>query len=54
MNDLEKTKIQETIIRMQSNVIDELFLELCKYMSAEQIDGLPVINKINLIAEIRN
>lgn len=31
---------QNTIIKMQSDIIDELFLLLMQYMTVEEVDGL--------------
>lgn len=45
---LEIVEQQNAIIRIQSGVIDELFLLLMQH-----IDGLPCIARINQAAEIR-
>ena len=44
---------QNTIIKMQSDIIDELFLLLMQYMTVEEIDGLDVVKKINEVAKLR-
>lgn len=44
---------QNTIIRIQSGVIDELFLLLMQHISADEADSLPCIARINQAAEIR-
>jgi len=41
------------IIRLQSDVISELFLLLGQHIAAQELDSLPVIEKINLAAEMR-
>ena len=45
---------QNHIISMQSEIINELFKLLGMYMTSEELDNLPVVNKINMAAEIRN
>lgn len=45
--------LQNEIIRIQSNVIDELFRLLSQYVTSEELDSLPVIAEINLAAQIR-
>lgn len=45
---------QNAIIRIQSGVIDELFLLLMQHISAEEVDSLPCIARINQAAEIRS
>ena len=44
---------QNAIIRIQSGVIDELFLLLMQHISVEEADALPVIARMNQAAEIR-
>ena len=44
---------QNTIIKMQSDIIDELFLLLMQYMTVEEVDGLDVVKKINEVAKLR-
>lgn len=56
MERLDLLKVQEAqdaIIRLQSGVIDDLFLLLLQHVSAEELDGLPVIGKINEAARLR-
>lgn len=53
MSELEIVEKQNAIIRIQSGVIDELFLLLMQHISAEDADALPVIARINQAAEIR-
>lgn len=50
---LEIVEQQNAIIRIQSGVIDELFLLLMQHISAEEADSLPCIARINQAAEIR-
>lgn len=44
---------QSAIIRLQSSVIDDLFLLLAQHISAGEADRLPCIQKINLAARLR-
>ncbi len=44
---------QGEIIRIQSEVIDELFLLLLQHITVEEADGLGVVDKINSAARIR-
>lgn len=53
MSELEIAEKQNAIIRIQSGVIDELFLLLMEHISADEADKLPVIARINQAAEIR-
>ena len=50
---LENLESQSEIIRIQSEVIDDLFRILLQYMDAEEADRLPVIEKINRAASLR-
>lgn len=50
---LELFDSQGAIIRLQSEVIDELFRLLCQHMEAEELSSLPVVEKINEAAMIR-
>lgn len=43
---------QERIIDLQKDIIDDLFRLLSMHLSAEELDGLPVIKKINLSAQL--
>jgi hypothetical protein len=49
----EVAEKQDAIIKTQSEVINELFLLLLKYISAEDADMLPVLNKINTAAQLK-
>lgn len=54
--DIDPLKVveqQNAIIRIQSGVIDELFLLLMQHISAEEADSLPCIARINQAEEIR-
>lgn len=57
MSDLEgmsrAMETQNTIIKLQSDVIAELFLMLGQHLSASEMDTLPCVRKINLAAELR-
>jgi len=44
---------QSEIIGIQSGVIDELFSLLAQHITAEELDRLPVIARINEAATIR-
>ncbi|MCM1218111.1 MAG: hypothetical protein NC548_26795 [Lachnospiraceae bacterium] len=53
MSELEIVERQNAIIRIQSGVIDELFLLLMQHISAEEAGSLPCVTRINQTAEIR-
>ena len=53
MNPLNILEKQNAIIRIQSGVIDELFLLLMQHISVEEADALPVVDRINQAAKIR-
>lgn len=53
LNPAEIVDKQNTIIRIQSDVIDELFLLLMQHISADEVDRLPCVEKINEAARIR-
>jgi hypothetical protein len=44
---------QNTIIKMQSDIIDELFLLPMQYITVEEVDGLDIVKKINEVARVR-
>ncbi len=50
---LKVVEQQNAIIRIQSGVIDELFILLMQHISADEADALPCIERINQAAEIR-
>lgn len=53
LNPVEVVERQNAIIKIQSDVIDELFILLMQHIGAEEADRLPVLAKINQAAEIR-
>jgi len=53
VNLIEVVETQNTIIQLQSDVIDELFRLLLQHISAEEADALPAIEKINTAAGLR-
>ena len=50
---LKVVEQQNAIIRIQSGVIDELFILLMQHISAEEAGSLPCVDRINLAAGIR-
>ena len=42
------------IIKIQSDIIDELFILLLQHIEASEADRLPVIKKINIAAKLRD
>jgi hypothetical protein len=50
LNLVEIVDTQNTIISMQSKVINELFQLLGQYMTVEELDNLPVVGTVNEIA----
>lgn len=50
---LKVVEQQNAIIRIQSGVIDELFILLMQHISADEADALPCIDRINQAAQIR-
>lgn len=53
MNVLKVIDSQNAIIKIQSDVINELFSLLMQHITAEEADRLPVVEKINLAAQIK-
>ncbi|MBQ9692492.1 MAG: hypothetical protein IJV70_04975 [Clostridia bacterium] len=49
----ETVEQQNAVIRLQSEVIDELFILLLQHITAEEADRLPAIEKINTAAKLR-
>lgn len=45
--------MQSEIIDLQKDVIDELFGLLYQYLTAEEVDSLPCVEKINEVARIK-
>ena len=52
-NGVEIIENQNAIIRMQSRIIDDLFLLLAQHISAKELDELPEVLKINWAAELK-
>lgn len=52
-NGVEIIENQNAIIRMQSRIIDDLFLLLAQHISAKELDELPEVLKINRAAELK-
>lgn len=53
LNPVEIIEKQNAIIRIQSDVIDELFLLLMQHVTADEVDRLPCVERINEAARIR-
>ena len=53
LNPVEVVSLQNEIIKIQSGVIDELFILLMQHISADEADALPCIDRINQAAQIR-
>lgn len=53
LNPVEIVEKQNAIIRIQSDVIDELFLLLMQHVTADEVDRLPCVERINEAARIR-
>lgn len=49
----ELAEEQNVIIKLQSDVINELFLLLMQHITAEEADALPMVAQINSAAEMR-
>ncbi len=52
MNEIETIDRKKTIIKMQSEIIDDLFAELSQHITADELDNLPCIEKINDVAKL--
>lgn len=50
---LKVVEQQNAVIRIQSRIIDELFILLMQHISAKEAGNLPCIDKINEVAQIR-
>ena len=50
---VELIQSQDMIIRTQSEVIQELFIVLGCHISAEEIDNLPQVRKLNGMAKVK-
>lgn len=53
LDPLKVVEQQNAIIRIQSGVIDELFILLMQHISTDEADTLPCIDRINQAAQIR-
>lgn len=53
LDPLKIVEQQNAIIRIQSGVIDELFILLMQHISADEAGALPCIDRINQAAQIR-
>ncbi len=53
MSPLETVEKLNAIINIQSGVIDELFALLMQHISADEADALPVVQRINEAAGLR-
>lgn len=49
----EIVECQNCVIKMQADVISELFGILAQHIDPDELDGLPSVKKINTAAEIR-
>jgi predicted nucleic acid-binding protein len=52
MSDLQLVEKLTSVVRIQSEVINEIFQLLMQHISAEEADALQVTQKINRAAEI--
>ena len=53
MSDIEVVEVLNTIIRLQSTVIDDLFLVLAQHITAKEMERIPVVDRINEAARLR-
>lgn len=51
---IEVFTAQQNIINLQSNIINDLFLQLMQHMSVEEIDNMSCIDDINQVTKLRN
>lgn len=52
LSSIEIIDTQNTIIKMQSEIIYDLFGLLKQYISVEELDNIPAIKKINDVARM--
>lgn len=52
LSSIEIIDTQNTIIKMQSEIIYDLFGLLKQYVSVEELDNIPTIKKINDVARM--
>lgn len=53
-DELSILDVQNAIIKMQSDVIYDLFQVLAQYITSEELDELPCVQKINEAAGLRS
>ena len=53
MNDINIVETLNAIIRLQSTIIDELFVLLAQHITVDELNELPVIDKINEVAKLK-
>lgn len=53
VNLVETVSIQESIIKMQSDIINDLFGQLSQYVTADELDQMECVKKINDAAELK-
>lgn len=51
---VEMAEKQEAIIRMQSEIINELLRLLALYMASDELDNLDAVKKISMAAQLKN
>ena len=51
---IEKVETLTTITHIQADIINELFVLLSQHISAEELDNLPVVGKINEVAKLKS
>lgn len=49
----ESFEIQNSIIRMQSQIINDLIIILMQHEAIESIDEMPFVNTINEVAKLK-
>lgn len=54
LSNVEIIDIQNSIIKMQSDVIYTLFNQLQQYVSLEELDDSALVKKINEAAKLKN
>ena len=52
LSSIEIIDTQNTIIKMQSEIIYDLFGLLKQYVSVEELDNIPTVKKINDVARM--
>lgn len=48
----EVNSLLSAVIDLQKEAIDELFRTLAMHLSADELDGLPALNKINMAVKL--